>query len=303
MTTNDENKEMMYYIKDNDKRIETLEIVLRELLLVFNDNYFYNKEWYEQLLAKLSGETEKKEDKIFTINELMERIINSEVVLWKFFKMKYDLAKKYGNGDIYKFYGELLTSLEVEKQDLGGEKEGSRVEVPNKKKGKIPQIELDNSKPPDIPLEPELEFGGKNVIKMPTDFNSNPLKPKFSYNSNYKTSEPFSEKPPELHFCKNCGNEISDIEDYVQNLNEPREDDVINLGDLLREKGILPQKADLIIVDFDKDYIIVKREDLQWLFNWTPVEEDDLRYEYNQNDEEVKEYYQNRKRIKEEYKI
>ena len=33
--------------------IEQIKEVLRELIIVFNDNYFYNKEWYEQLLAKL----------------------------------------------------------------------------------------------------------------------------------------------------------------------------------------------------------------------------------------------------------
>ena len=239
--------------------------VLRELIdnVVFQGIYPVVK---EKLLAKLSGvgsarqteeedlvkrmikrgvgsgradfiiyddpETEKKEDKIFTINELMERIINSEVVLWKFFKMKYDLAKKYGNGDIYKFYGELLTSLEVEKQDLGGEKPPE----PKPMKYYVDRHDEYWKKMCNQPLIP-VEFGYKTFKREPRE--------------------------DDVKLCPICGKFLDGDKEWN---------------------------------DYAHNFIPVKREDLQWLYEYSYPEgvfDDDL----------IDEFYAEKKRIKEVYGI
>ena len=52
-----------------------------------------------------------------------------------------------------------------------------------------------------------------------------------------------------------------------------------------------------------RGYDLVKREDLQFLFDWTVNDMDDLLYVYNQSAEETKKYFENKKRIKEEYDV
>ena len=169
------------------------------------------------------------------------------------------------------YCGVKRTEFKIEASGGEKEKEGSRVEVPNKKKGKIPQIELDNSKPP----EPSKCSECGNVLN---------------------------------HFTKNIkGNLVCPIcwmKPTSRPDDEPREDDLIipeeeieiimnQIEEYISIENYDPIKKILTQHVIFKNFVSVKREDLQYLLYL-------LGYEY---DEYTKDTKASIDRIKEEYNI